>query len=175
MYHNTQTCTQTTDASSCQLWSHTPQQPSLYTSKQFVCWLEFLTSSSSFDYFIFSIHCVFRLLFTAFYPENNTRSLAVWMILSLLMRRLWCKKLNEKIDYPQQIRLIVEVSSHSITYIWLLLLLFSCMMTVSQDIFNICITCVVYEVRRKGIIYSKTCFFSLFTPCLGIKSQSNKK
>lgn len=47
-------------------------------------------------------------------------------------------------------------------------------MTISQDIFNICITCVVYEVRRKGIIYSKTYFFSLFTPCLGIKSQSNK-
>lgn len=52
--------------------------------------------------------------------------------------------------------------------------LFSCVMTISQDIFNICITCVVYEVRRKGIIYSKTYFFSLFTPCLGIKSQSNK-
>lgn len=48
------------------------------------------------------------------------------------------------------------------------------MVTISQDIFNICITCIVYEVRRKGIIYSKTCFFSLFTPCLGIKSQSNK-
>ncbi len=59
-------------------------------------------------------------------------------------------------------------------YIWLLLLLFSCMMTISQDIFNIFITCVVYEVRRKGIIYSKTYFFSLSTPCLGVKSQSNK-
>lgn len=56
----------------------------------------------------------------------------------------------------------------------LLFLLFSCMMTISQDIFNICITYIVYEVRRKGIIYSKTYFFSLFTPCLGIKSQSNK-
>lgn len=41
-------------------------------------------------------------------------------------------------------------------------------------IFNICIMCVVNEVRRKGIIYSKTYFFSLFTLCLGIKSQSNK-
>lgn len=53
-------------------------------------------------------------------------------------------------------------------------LLLSCMMTISQDIFNICIMCVVYEVRRKGIIYYKTYFFSLFTPCLEIKSQSNK-
>lgn len=48
-------------------------------------------------------------------------------------------------------------------------LLLSCMMTVSQDIFNICIMCVVYEVRRKGIIYYKTYFFSLFTPCLELK------
>lgn len=74
-------------------------------------------------------------------------------------------------------RLIIHkrVSFHSIIYILLLLLLCSCMMTIRQDIFNICITCVVYEVRRKGIIYSKTYFFSLFTHCLGIKkSQSNK-
>lgn len=74
-------------------------------------------------------------------------------------------------------RLIIHkrVSFHSIISILLLLLLCSCMMTIRQDIFNICITCVVYEVRRKGIIYSKTYFFSLFTHCLGIKkSQSNK-
>lgn len=34
--------------------------------------------------------------------------------------------------------------------------------------------CVVYEVRRKGIIYCKTYLFSLFTPCLGIKVRLTK-
>lgn len=93
-------------------------------------------------------------------------------------------KLNEENDYSQH---ICSISLHFLLITTSLLsetglrkqtgdsfLLFSCMMTISQDIFNICITYIVYEVRRKGIIYSTTYFFSLFTPCLGIKSQSNK-
>lgn len=42
------------------------------------------------------------------------------------------------------------------------------------DIFNICITFVMYDMKRKGIIYSKTHFFSLFTPCVGIKFRVTK-
>lgn len=34
------------------------------------------------------------------------------------------------------------------------LLFFSCVITISQDIFNICIMSVVYDVTRKGLIYS---------------------
>lgn len=72
------------------------------------------------------------------------------------------KKSNQKIHFSP------KVSSHSIFYIQLLLsetgfeienkLLKSAFIIFlyddNEDIFNICITCVVYEVRRKGIIYS---------------------
>lgn len=67
-----------------------------------------------------------------------------------------------------------EIFEFHLTNIRLQFLLCSFMMTICQDIFNICITCLVYEVRRKGIIYSKTYFLSLFTSCLGIKVRVTK-
>lgn len=71
-------------------------------------------------------------------------------------------------------RLIIHFSKQEIFKSHLTPSSCSFMMTVSQDIFNKCITCFVYEVRRKGIIYSKTYFSSLFTSCLGIKVRVTK-
>lgn len=60
----------------------------------------------------------------------------------------------------------MNATSHSIVYICFIKFF---MVTICQDICKICMTFFVYEVRKKSIIYSKTCCFSLFTISLGIK------
>lgn len=153
VYPNTQTCTEHDGCKQLLIMKSHSTAIFLYMGCK-ICGLLFVNGSSSFEFFNLTsfIHCVFLAFFS---PSH--------FILPMKQHKFDFK---DGLDFENEIyvfsprgrikRLIIlqqtrniQVSSHSIIYIWLLFLLCSFMMTVSQDIFNICITCFVYEVRRK--------------------------